>query len=202
MHRMPWPVYLWPGLPQISQRGSWAALAVAIGAGLFLNAALLASFVWTDLIPADLRIICWATLGVAWSCSAGVSVWRDHRQTSWRRASPEVDPFSQALDEYLQGNWFEAERLLGRVLQRDSRDLESRLMLATLLRRTKRYDEATRQLNILVRLEGAGKWDLEIRREGELITAARRHTITDADTAEANNGEDACTNDSPTAPER
>jgi cytochrome c-type biogenesis protein CcmH/NrfG len=90
----------------------------------------------------------------------------------------------------LKGNWFEAERELNKLLRRDNRDLEARLMLATLLRHTKRFDEATRQLNVLVRLEGAKRWELEIRREGELITEARKPTITNANTAQANSGED------------
>ncbi len=47
-------------------------------------------------------------------------------------------------------------------------------MLATLLRRTGRLDEATRELNFLARLGGAGPWAWETRREGELLSQARR----------------------------
>jgi hypothetical protein len=189
MRRTTWPVYLWPGLPQILHQGGWAALAVAIGAALLLNTTLLATFVWTELVASDLRIIFWAVLTVVWSGSAGISAWWDHRQGSQPATDPNANPFSKALDDYLKGDWFEAERGLNGLLRRDRRDVEARLMLATLLRHTKRFDEATRQLNILVRLEGAQKWELEIRREGELITEARRRTITDANTAQANIGE-------------
>jgi hypothetical protein len=188
MRRTPWPVYLWPGLPQISQQGSWAALMVAAAAALVLNTTLLGSFVWPELIAPNLRIICWVALAVTWIASAGVSVWWDHRRG--REPDPDADPFRAALDHYLKGNWFEAERELNRLLRRSGRDLEARLMLATLLRHTRRYDEATRQLNILVRSEGAKRWELEIRREGELITEARRRSITDANRAQGNNGED------------
>jgi hypothetical protein len=185
---MPWPAYLWPGLPQIAQQGSWTALLVAIAAALVLNITLLGSFIWPELIASDLRIICWAMLAVAWSASAGFSVWWSRRLG--RAPDPNADPFRNALDHYLKGNWFEAERELNKLLRRDNRDLEARLMLATLLRHTKRFDEATRQLNVLVRLEGAKRWELEIRREGELITEARKPTITNANTAQANSGED------------
>lgn len=189
MRRMPWPVYLWPGLPQISRQGSWTALAAALIAALVLNAMLLGSFVWPDLIGPDFRIICWMTLAVAWSAAAGASFWWDYREQG-RTADPNSDPLREAIDFYLRGDWFETERVLNRLLRRNGRDLESRLMLATLLRHTKRFDDATRQLNILARQEGAQQWELEIRREGELITEARKRIITDANLAKANSGED------------
>ena len=50
-------------------------------------------------------------------------------------------------------------------------------MLATLLRHTGRLDEATRQLDTLARLEGAGKWELEIRQERELLKKAKTSDI-------------------------
>jgi hypothetical protein len=49
-------------------------------------------------------------------------------------------------------------------------------MLATLLRHTSRFDEATKQLNRLQRLEGCEKWALEIGREREWLRAARSET--------------------------
>ncbi len=64
------------------------------------------------------------------------------------------------------------------LLRRDEHDLEARLMLATLLRHTKRFDEATSQFNMLAGLDGAHRWALEIHREGELLAEARKHTIT------------------------
>ena len=59
------------------------------------------------------------------------------------------------------------------LLRRDEHDIEARLLMATLLRHTKRFDEATNQLNILVGLDGAHRWALEIHREGELLMEAR-----------------------------
>jgi len=63
--------------------------------------------------------------------------------------------FEENLEDYLKGNWFEAERKLNVLMRRDEHDLEARLLMATLLRHTKRFDDATHQLNLLVRLEGA-----------------------------------------------
>jgi uncharacterized protein HemY len=170
---MPWAVYLWPGLPQVADRGSWTGLGAAAAAAVLLNGTLLSSFVWTDLIDRQLRIICWVLVGVSWSVSGGFSAWWYRRQEA-RRSNPEAEAFGHLLDTYLKGNWIEAERLVGRLLQHDSHDLDARLLLATLLRHTKRFDEATRQLNDLVRRDGAERWALEIRREGELLTEARR----------------------------
>ena len=82
--------------------------------------------------------------------------------------------FEEALAEYLKGNWFEAERKLNFLLGRDEHDIEARLLMATLLRHTKRFDEATHQLNILVGLDGAHRWAAEIHREGELLLEARK----------------------------
>jgi hypothetical protein len=47
-------------------------------------------------------------------------------------------------------------------------------MLATLLRHTKRYREAGASLDRLERFEGSEKWELEIRRERDLLDAARK----------------------------
>ena len=173
MRKMSWMMYLWPGLPQLSGRGSWSALVVAVGAAALLNVALLATFVWTELLTPDLRILYWLFLAGAWIFSAGLSGWLRRREQSLNQAGANRDIFSEALDHYLRGNWFEAERALSRLLRRNRRDAEARLMLATLLRHTRRWDEAARQLDVLVRLEDAQKWELEIRREAELLAAAR-----------------------------
>ena len=47
-------------------------------------------------------------------------------------------------------------------------------MLATLMRHTERFDEATRQLDRLVRIEGAEKCEMEIRRERELLAETEK----------------------------
>jgi hypothetical protein len=181
MRKMSWTMYLWPGLPQLSGRGSWSALVVAVGAAALLNVALLATFVWTELLTPELRILYWLFLAAAWGFSAGLSGWLRRREQSRTQAGVKGDIFGEALDHYLRGNWFEAERALSRLLRRNRRDVEARLMLATLLRHTRRWDEAARQLDVLVRLEDAGKWELEIRREAELLAAARSGAVREAE---------------------
>ncbi len=72
----------------------------------------------------------------------------------------------------MKGDYYQAEHVLEGLLRRNVRDLDARLMLATLLRHTGRLDEATRQLDTLARFEGAGKWELEMRQERELLAEA------------------------------
>jgi hypothetical protein len=59
--------------------------------------------------------------------------------------------------------------LLVRQLKGQPGDVESRLLLATLLRHIKRYDEARRELAHLEKLERALPWQTEI--------AAERHWL-------------------------
>jgi hypothetical protein len=155
-------------------------LVLAVGATALLNVTLLGSFFWTDLIAPNFRILCWLTLGVVWGGSAVLAGWWNRRLAA--REAPEVgqDLFNEARDHYLQGHWFEAEGALGRLIRRNSRDIEARLMLATLYRHTKRREEAARQLDLLVRLEGARKWELEIGRERTLLAESRR-IVTEAE---------------------
>jgi hypothetical protein len=73
----------------------------------------------------------------------------------------------------LQGNWFQAERVLSARLRKDAGDLDARLLLATLLRRTGPLEEAQREVDLLERCEGAWKWGPEIHRERQLLTEAK-----------------------------
>jgi hypothetical protein len=173
MRRMPWTVYLWPGLPQLVGRGSWSALVLALGAAALLNTAILGTFAWNELLTPSVRILCWMVLAAVWIGSAVLSGWLGRLQAARENPDPGQDLFSEATDSYLQGNWFETERVLTRLLRRTPRDLEARLMLATMFRHTKRWEEASRQLNVLLRLEGSRKWELEIRRERELLMEGR-----------------------------
>jgi len=80
------------------------------------------------------------------------------------------------MEYYLQGQWFEAEKSLVQLLRQNPRDVEARLMIATLFRRTRRWDEALRQLDQLERLEASQAWALEIQRERALIEQVKAET--------------------------
>jgi hypothetical protein len=168
MRRMPW-ICIWPGLPQLWFSGLWSGLLLAAGFAVLLNGLLLASFVWVELLsPRDLRLG-WGTLGVLWLVSAVVSL-------RFRRGGPRpVQPaageavFRQSINVYLQGNWYEAERGFRQLVAANGRDAESRLYLATLLRHTRRFDEASEELDRLELLRDSEHWALEIEAERRAI---------------------------------
>lgn len=156
-----WATYLWPGLPQLWAMGSWSGLLLAVGFAALLNLLLVASFVWVQLLDGSLLTFGWAALGLVWVSAPLVSGW----SKSTAVAEPSVDLFRQAQAEYLKGNWFEAETLLAKRLEQVPLDAEARLLLATLLRHVRRYEEARRQLAHLEKLEGSLGWQVEIASE-------------------------------------
>lgn len=173
MRRTPWFLYMWPGLPQIWFHGNWPGLLMALGAAVVLDVLLLVSFGWTELIGQNWRNALWVVFVAVWIAAVVWSRNQCRRQTTVCSLVPEEDTFGQAMDHYLKGDSYEAEQILEDLLRRNTRDLDARLMLATLLRRAGRFDEATRQLDALAHSEGAGKWELEIQDERDLLAEAK-----------------------------
>jgi len=175
MGRMPLAVFLWPGLPQLWRKGSWAALAYAVAFAAMVSVLLVLSLLWSELLPGVVRNAAWAAAGGVWLGSAVLSWYRDRWATarSEGRARRVPDPFPEALDHYLKGNWFEAECVLEGQLGRNPGDVEARVLLAGLLRQMGRFDEAASQLQRVERLEGSEKWELEIQREKRRVEEAR-----------------------------
>ena len=174
----------WPGLARLWMRGSWSALALAIGFSVLLNIALVATFAWPTLLGDTFPAVAWPIIIVIWVISVVVS----YRMIgSW--SSPPVMAaetkvaekgeflkenesdtlFNRAQGEYLKGNWIEAEALLKRQLSSNERDVESRLLLATLFRHTRQWDLAENELETMQRFDASVHWQFEIQRERELI---------------------------------
>ncbi len=173
MRRMPRCFYLWPGLPQMWLFGNWSGLMVALGAAVLLDVLLLVSFGWTELIDQNLRNILWPSFIVAWVAAVFWSKRQCRRQAAVGSGQREQDSFAEAMNCYLRGDNYQAEQILEGLLRRNIRDLDARLMLATLLRRAKRFDEATQHLDMLGRFEGTEKWELEIQQERDLVAEAK-----------------------------
>ncbi len=164
-----WIDSLWPGLPTL-WRGDWSGFAPAAAFAALLNAALVSTFIWTELVGTGVR---WGAWGVV-ALTMLASVWVTRRSV---RSPPQDfagagDLFPAALSEYLQGNWVETERQLEKMLAAQPNDLEARLLLATVWRRTGRRDEARKGLAALCHLDGAVKWSREIREELRLSEEA------------------------------
>ncbi len=178
MGKMPWAVFLWPGLPFL-YRGEILGLLLAVGAAAVLNLALLSSFVWIELLSHGLKVALWFALAAAWLAAAWWA-WRVLRTAAVPLPEPPAEQgFAAALHHYLRGDWFEAERLLAGLLERNEEDVESRLLLATLLRHRKRFDEALRHLEFLQGLDASAAWHWEICRERQLLADAESRNETD-----------------------
>lgn len=180
-----WTHNLWPGLPTL-WRGDWSGFAPALAFTLLLNAALLSTFVWTEIVAPGVRFGAWgvvafAVLGSCWTSR------RAARGPQRGDFAGQGDLFPAALCEYLKGNWVETERLLERALLQQADDLEARLLLATVWRRTRRLDEARAALEELCELDGAVKWISEIRQELQLLeeAAAAQDSSTNVDDSQA-----------------
>ncbi len=148
-------------------------MGLAVGFAVLVNLALAATIIWDELLASDVRRITWGAVAVVWAGSAIASCFWDRRDLPGDVAS---DTYCEAMEHYLKGNWFEAERNLGGVLHDNPHDLDAHLMLATLFRHTSRFEEAAKQLSRLQRLEGCEKWALEIGREREWLRTAQPKT--------------------------
>ena len=132
MRRMPWATYLWPGLPQIWTEGhgpAWLGCRVFV----LVNSLLLATLVWNELLSRPLTALGWLAVAGIWFASIVITVRRQPAAAAAEKQAASVeDLFCSALSEYLKGHWFEAEAQLGRLFEQRPRDIEARLLLATL----------------------------------------------------------------------
>jgi len=168
MRRLRLLTLLWPGGPQMWFAGAWSGLGVAIGFAVLLDLGLLTSRMWTELLGPAAQTAIWLVLAAVWIGSAAVSWrWVAGLQIGGVRPADEkacAALFLQARDEYVKGNWFEAETVLGRLLDRNVLDVEARLLRANLMFRTHRNGEAASELDRLSRTEGGEVWRMEISR--------------------------------------
>ena len=180
---MHWLAPIWPGLPHLWNRGSWAGLVLAVGFTVLLNVLLVATLVWTEWMTPRARLIGYGVLAAIWFFA-----WLGSR-ADWRRYVAQLDItqlaagdepteqpsdrsdrlFGEAQQGYLAGDWVKTEQLLRQLLKYDKQDVEARLMLATLWRHQDRKEEASEQLDRLERQEAASPWRHEIAREKEQL---------------------------------
>jgi hypothetical protein len=158
----------WPGLPRLWVQGDVTAVLLAVAFGGVLNLLLVSNVLWPDLLPAPGRTLAWLFLAGWWLFSA-IRAYGSRAHLDIPVIADSRGLFIQAQGEYLKGHWFEAESLLQQLLRSARRDLDAHLMLATLCRRTRRYDEACARLDLIDQFEGAEKWRWEIETERRLL---------------------------------
>ena len=185
----------WPGLPGLWFRGRWSSLILAVAFAILLNLAIIASFIWTGIFEDDaFPSIAWPVLLLIWFTSTVIarrklpdvmSLTEDETGLAAdSEASETVDAlFIEARTEYLKGHWIEAQRLLHSQLKRYPRDIEARLLLATLFRHTRQFDEAITQLKQIEKYDPAVNWKHEIARERELLRLVHEFETTQHDPA-------------------
>ncbi len=172
----------WPGLPGLWYRGRWSSLMVAIGFSLLLNLAIISSFIWTEVFfDRGFPAVAWPVLLMFWAMTAWLalqnlpdvmSVKSRTQQTVFEH--PDT-LFIDARSEYLKGRWQQAEALLLRSLIQTPRDIEARLMLATLYRHTRQFDNATAQLDKIGDFDESATWRSELLRERKLLELVMEH---------------------------
>jgi hypothetical protein len=153
---------------------------VAIGFALLFNLCLISTFVWDELIPNGLHVLLGAVTCLYWMLGWGDSHRFLGNQCSVPQSQRQLDLFLAARGEYLKGEWEKSEKLLSRILADDPRDVEARLMLATLMRHRGRIGEAREHLRRLQRLERAGHWNMEIEREWMTLRRMESESAADA----------------------
>ena len=164
---------LWPGSGGVWRQGRWSFLTIALLYGFVLCGVVATNYYWTELLTGIFRWGTYIMLGFVWLVLSSQSSRLEKRCDHLRLPpSPDKDTFPDAQQHYLQGNWFEAECCLNILLQKNPRDIEAMLMLATLYRHKERYDEAGNLLQELERLEDAEPWKFEIRSEKRKLIAA------------------------------
>ena len=160
---------LWPGLALLWVRGSWWGLAGALGFTVMGNLLLTASWMWTEWFGPSTLLTSWTLFGVTWIFSTFIALWKWSEWVGPAERKNSEDLFPLAQSQYLKGDWYEAESILGRLIQLDPLDIESHLMLTSIYRRTQRVKLARRTLKYLERLEDSHQWLLETRLEREKL---------------------------------
>jgi hypothetical protein len=148
--------------------------------------ALVSSFLWQEPLGTTFPLVAWPVIFSVWTFSAFIAYRRlpDLMAVpTSEKVATEVHPdtlFIQAQGEYLRGHWEEAMGLLVRQTQRNPRDVESRLLMATLFRHSRDFERAKIELVEMQKFDEAIEWEFEIGRERELLAAVKQHELAEA----------------------
>lgn len=170
----------WPGLPWLWLRGSLTGLVLALAFAVSLDLAIVATWIWPSLVELPFVVGLWTAVAAVWLV-ATVSAAAAFPPPIAPGRTPAADElFGKARDAYLGRDWLQAERRLRELLERSPTDGEGQLLLATLLRRLDRPNEARQALEKLSRSDSGSPWRREIAQElARLADDAAEGGITD-----------------------
>jgi tetratricopeptide (TPR) repeat protein len=163
---------VWPGLPWLWLRGSLPGIVLALAFAVTLDVAMVTTWIWTDLVELPFKLAAWAGAAAIWLLGTA-SALSAFPPPLARGRSAEADAlFLQARDAYLARDWARAEDALAAVLASAPTDGEAQLLLATLLRRVGRHDEARAALRKLSASDSGRPWRHAIAAERDRLDAA------------------------------
>lgn len=156
---------VWPGLPWLWLRGSLSGLVLALAFAVSLDVAILATWIWPDLVEHSFTISAWTATTVIWVVSvvSAASAFPPPIQAVDRDETDKL--FIKARDAYLARDWIQAETRLQELLALAPTDGEAQLLLGTLLRRVGRPAEARQALEKLARSDSGAPWRTAIAAE-------------------------------------
>lgn len=161
--------YYWPGLAIAWHRGAARGLFISVVYAWWICLLLLATFVWPEWFSVALVRGMWLLAFVVW---LGTTIYSRFTMRSYRVSCDDSGEFEKAQEEYLRGNWFEAEALLLRILERQPEDVPAALLLIGILRHTQRWQPALRRIEQVKLLDSAAVWTFEVEQEKRLVLRA------------------------------
>lgn len=156
---------VWPGLPWLWLRGSVGGLVLALAFAVLIDTAIVTTWIWSELVDLQVSIGIWTAVAAIWLAGT-VSAASAFPAAIPRSGDAAADRLlATARDAYLARDWLSAEKNLRAALSLAPTDGEAQLLLATLLRRVGRGDEARAALEKLSRSDSGAPWRTEIARE-------------------------------------
>ncbi|MBR0238229.1 MAG: hypothetical protein IJQ39_09075 [Thermoguttaceae bacterium] len=174
--RIPFSTYLWPGLPQLTQRGTWTALFWALTTAFLADGVIITRFIWPETFNLFWdNVILGAFTGVyVVGCivSYQIEKARDASQNS-----SNADLFPDAQKRYLEGKYFEAEQALDKLLNKTPEDIAARMLLIDLLVVNRRLEEALTVLQQTIEFSEAQPWKWELIAANEHIKQVKQEIL-------------------------
>ena len=175
--RIPWTTYLWPGLPQLTQRGTWTALFWALATAFLADGVIITRFIWPETFDVLWNnVILGGFIGVYLiGCLASYQV--EKSRQIYNDAHSGADLFPDAQKRYLEGKYFEAEQALNKQIQFHPEDVPARMLLMDLYIVNRRLDDALKQLQRILDLPDIQSWKWELIAANEHIKEVRQEML-------------------------